>query len=247
MNYVVRSAINFKRLPTVALAPIWLFIVIASASASAKQEELQQRGLSTTIAEEVNLKGAVAVFVDIDGVLAPFSQDYEQTDAPTTDTKDASSIELHNCNRELTDEAMGALSKILKSIPKEKRRFILSSYWRVHHDCRQRILDSFEAYSVNHGGPLGDFKLFHGRTEHVHHCDCRQREIATWLEDHNPQGKVLDAYIVLDDQDVVHGRENRPYRDLLKGHAVKINGYEGLTLEDAALAISLINEQLDEA
>jgi len=32
-------------------------------------------------------------------------------------------------------------------------------------------------------------------------CHCRQQEIATWLEKHNPDGNLLDACIFRDDQE----------------------------------------------
>ncbi|CAB9527808.1 expressed unknown protein [Seminavis robusta] len=196
------------------------------------------------------LQGKIVVFLDIDGVIAPYGLDPMDDDADDDashffyDDQDSNLAKLqsHNCWRDFTNETMDAFSKILSAFPHSELRVILSSYWRIHNVCRGAILQKFRDYGSLHGGPLRQFDYFDDRTGDE--MESRQAEIAQWLLKFNPDNDVLAAWVVLDDSECLRGRENKQYRDMFVGRVVKPFEDVGLTDKDADKAIQILNEQL---
>lgn len=208
-----------------------------------------EKGLRTILTDHDDLNDKFVFFLDIDGVVAPYGLDPKDDDADDDrshfqhDDDARAKLQEHHCWRPFTDDTMAALSSILEAVPADRRRVILSSFWRFHANCRVAILDTFHAYGEQNGGPLKDLQWFDGRTGEV---DDRQTEIADWLVHNNPHDDVLAGWLVLDDR-VLMGEYVRKFHKMFKGHVIVPDEDLGLTAKDAEEAVALISEQLAEA
>lgn len=175
----------------------------------------------------------IVIFLDIDGVLLPFGgEDRDETTAST-------------CGAHFPDDTMAAFSHILSAYPTAK--IVLSSTWRVGLAERQIILQSFKAYGCKFGGPLRVHEQqfchdFFDVTDPLFHYE-RQHEIFKWLHE-NQQHSALDAWIALDDEELLEGEANAVNRSTFEGHVVKTESAKGLTMRDAQEAVRLVNQQL---
>lgn len=162
------------------------------------------------------------LFLDMDGVLLPFGDNVN------------SSLE----KKLFPDETLAALSLILAELPNTV--IVLSSTWRVRPEYRSEIIESFQMYGKQHGGPLATIEKFHDHTDINNHSE-RQWEIKHWLT--TTQTNVR-AWVALDDEELIHGESNERFRDEFEGHVIKTNSETGLTTSDARQAIALLNEQV---
>ena len=199
----------------------------------------------------------ILVFLDIDGVLLPF---------PTTVAAHQST-----CGAIFPDPTLAALSRILDAFSGDtpsqsshavtkQPELILSSTWRAQENLIAEILHSFELYGKAHGGPLQSIQAFDDMTDPEYHSE-RQYEIHKYLlklldgedtknndysssrgdcRDHQPSV----AWVALDDEELLEGASNAEHRSNFIGHAVKVNSRIGLTDDDAAFAIDLLQQQL---
>ena len=159
------------------------------------------------------------IFLDIDGVLAPFGG--EGPAVPTDPKTDApESFALF---------ATAALEGLAAIVTATKASIVLSSSWRSSEPAKQAIRDRFRSF-----GPPLDVAFretnpaFHGP---------RQWEIAAWLAKHKPK-----YWVALDDEDLVEGPENRRYALLFRDHAVLVASDKGLVDNDVAQAIAILGQ-----
>ena len=165
--------------------------------------------------------GLNVLFLDMDGVLLPFGGG-EHEGSP---------------DRLFPDQTLAALTQILVEIP--SLVLVLSSTWRVQEKYCKAILDSFHAYGEQYGGPLAMMEDFYDITD-IHNHSERQWEIHAWL---STQTNV-QAWVALDDEELIEGDCNKSYRDQFAGHVIKTNSAIGLTDQDARQAIALMKEQI---
>jgi HAD domain in Swiss Army Knife RNA repair proteins len=180
----------------------------------------------------------IIVFLDIDGVLLPFPNLFNIVEG-----------------RIFPDETLTALSLILKAFPSTKNKsartinqgepigtdvdIVLSSTWRVQKSIRDEIIADFHSYSDD--GPLGVMDDFYDITDPTFH-GVRQHEIYRWLQ---TQETKSEAWIALDDEDLVYGLENATYKSYFEEHVVHCDSTFGLTRENAMEAIRLLQKQLN--
>ena len=193
------------------------------------------------------------IFLDIDGVLLPFPP-------PSTNTK-------KKTKRLFPDETLHAFSRLLKYAVGVK--LVLSSTWRVRQDFQNDILDCFEDYAEEHGGPLREYATsgFYSITDPNKH-DERQWEIFEWLRmngylDHEQtekqkeqkqqqrkqnqgQGRKMKKipWLALDDEELILGEQNEQRSGVFVGHVVKTSSHLGLTQADVDHAIELWKAQI---
>jgi hypothetical protein len=156
--------------------------------------------------------GATLIFLDIDGVLLPFGDG-------SANLSSASPSAL------FPDECLRNLSLILAGV--KNIELCLSSTWRANPNFVSQIIDDFKRFAKeNGGGPLAkaDFKWMTSTTK----FDTRQREIHDFLL--KLPKEDLDAWVCLDDEDVLNGPECLELRPFFEGHVVQTESPEGLTL-----------------
>lgn len=249
----------YYRLLRIALAAA-LVIVLATVAAWTTYDEDATTLLATTTRSlqairpnHEDLEDKIVIFLDVDGVLAPYQLDPWDDDENDylavfghADDDALAQLQDHMCWRNFTDDTLEALSHILENLDHSRTRVVLSSWWRVYPDCRKRVLEKFKEYGARQGGPLKHFHFFHDRTGKYRDGD-RGQEIAKWLQRFNPDDDVLAAWVILDDREIRKGEINRPYRELFKGHVVQPDADAGLTMENAEEALELLDEQLGES
>lgn len=156
----------------------------------------------------------IIIFLDIDGVLRPFSYEDEN-------------------NRVFPQSTLDALAHVLEQLP--RAQLVLSSTWRVQDSFIDTILRDFRAY----GGVLERTDFF-DVTDPALHSE-RQYEIYEWLERHC-QG--IQAWIAIDDEELLEGEINADHRRAFERHVVKTDSHAGMTVDDARLAVTLLQNQL---
>ena len=168
--------------------------------------------------------GLTVIFLDIDGVLLPFGND------------DNGKRE-ESCSGLFPDRTLQALSKIVQHSPTPVS-LILSSTWRVRPAFCHQILQAFQTYNETFRGflPITFFDV----TDVENHSE-RQWEIYDWLKG---QDHKIDAWICLDDEELLEEDKNAKYRKVFEGHVVKTVSSWGLTMKEAELAIRLLKQQL---
>ena len=193
------------------------------------------------------------VFLDIDGVLLPFGDD-----VPSVSPSSAGAF---------SDEALAALSHL---IVQTDAKLVLSSTWRASVAAQAEIIREFARYAAIHGGPLGEIHGFEHMTS-TSTYDVRQREIWDWLQRHGStatsparrlrhkqsptsgaavdvdQGDFdldLEAWVALDDEPLLEGKEAARHRDAFMGHVVQTQSHLGLTMALAEKAATLLRSQL---
>jgi hypothetical protein len=162
-----------------------------------------------------DLSQTIIIFLDIDGVLLPFGSHLLFPDAQ-----------------------LEALSIILQAFAEDHAvEIVLSSTWRVQAKFRQDILDQFDAYAYEYGGPLAQVQRFFDVTDIELHSE-RHLEIDAWLVN---KSSLPLAWIALDDEDLLLGGTQHAF----DGHVVQTVSHQGLTEENAKLAIQLLQKQLE--
>lgn len=166
-------------------------------------------------------EGMIIIFLDIDGVLRPLGYNDDGTRV------------FPSCTLE-------ALAHVLTQVP--KAQLVLSSTWRVQESFIATILADFHAHEG--GGVLHDV-TFLDITDPTLHSE-RQYEIYQWLANkHSQSGTMkIKAWIAIDDEELLEGKNNDKYREVFQGHVVKTDSHAGMTLQDAALAVTLLQNQL---
>ena len=165
------------------------------------------------------------VFLDIDGVILPFGTD------SSVRKKEKS------CSSLFPDRTLHALNEIFKH-SNTTISLVLSSTWRVRQDYCQQILDAFQTYNNTFQGILpGEF---YGITNVDIHSE-RQWEIHEWLME---KEKLVNAWVCLDDEELLLEDKNALYRPIFEGHVVKTKSSVGLTLKDSWKALQLLEAQL---
>ena len=165
----------------------------------------------------------VIIFLDIDGVLLPFG---------------GSAHPAASCGRLFPNQTLAAFSIVLEAFP--DAGIVLSSTWRVKEDFQREILDTFQSYGYEFGGPLMDIKDFYGITDPNLHTE-RQHEIYAWLQAHNDE---ISAWICLDDEDLLEGKANARHRAFFQGHVILADSRVGVTEQDSELAVAILRDQL---
>ena len=164
------------------------------------------------------------IFLDIDGVLLPFGDGAEEVTPPQL----------------FPDSTVAALSFILEQVP--TAALVLSSTWRANPQFQADIIAEFARYAAAHSAsPLGQIHSF-ARTTCLHTHGVRQHEIYKYLQAlsiHPP------AWVALDDEPLLEGRECQELRHHFVGHAVQCESSKGLTQELAATAVSQLRKQLE--
>lgn len=181
----------------------------------------------------------ILIFLDIDGVLLPF---------PTSVSQQST------CGAIFPDSTLAALTRILDANfgnPAVKPELVLSSTWRAQENLIAEILHSFALYGKAHGGPLSRIQAFDDMTDPEYHSE-RQYEIYKHLFasdggkgtcNNATRDQPSIAWVALDDEELLEGESNAQYRSKFIGRAVKVNSRIGLTEDDAARAIDLMQQQ----
>lgn len=157
----------------------------------------------------------VVIFLDIDGVLLPFGHADQDN------------------QRLFPDSPLVALAHILRHVP--TAQLVLSSTWRVQPRFIDLIVQDFQAF----GGILRNVNVW-DITDPTLHSE-RQHEIYAWLED---KQHTIQAWVALDDEELLQGAANAAHCHLFQGHLVKTDSHAGLTMDDARLAVRLLQTQL---
>ena len=128
---------------------------------------------------------------------------------------------------------MHALQRLLvaTNFPHECQ-IVLSSTWRVREDYIRDILDALQDFGIPIHG-------FYSITDPHLHSE-RQWEIYDWLQTNTS----IEAWLALDDEDLLDGEVNEKHRDVFQGHVIQTKSSEGLTMKDVDEAIRLWNVQL---
>jgi hypothetical protein len=188
------------------------------------------------------------IFLDIDGVLLPFGENNNKRKKKKHRNNNNKPESLSGL---FPDHTLRALDCILEHFPKAV--LVLSSTWRVCPNACNDILEAFRSYNNNgqqYGGRgyssprrarLQNIKDFYDVTNVETHSE-RQWEIYEWLQQHNNAN--IEAWIALDDEDLVEGPNNQRYRHVFQGHTIKTKSSVGLTQKDAKKAIQMLNAQL---
>ena len=169
------------------------------------------------------MKSEVLVFLDIDGVLLPFGENVPVVPAGAL----------------FPDECLHALSELLRISNGE---VVLSSTWRAQPRFVEDIVNDFHRYAAVHpDSPLGHIHSFPRMTS-LHHFGVRQHEIAEFLDNCM---STPAAWIALDDEPLLEGKECEARRPHFEGHCVQTMSDEGLTSKQALFGVALIKEQLE--
>mmetsp|Transcript_11085 Transcript_11085/g.16526 ORF Transcript_11085/g.16526 Transcript_11085/m.16526 type:complete len:220 (-) Transcript_11085:148-807(-) len=160
------------------------------------------------------------VFLDIDGVLLPFGDGVQEVPSGSL----------------FPDRCLAALSYLLSA---SAASLVLSSTWRVHPQYIRDIVNDFHRYAALHGGPLAHIAGFPRTTCPATHST-RQEEIWHWL---SSTDDPVGAWIALDDEPLTEGPSCRRLRSHFVGHVVQTSSHEGLTMEQAKLAVTLLESQ----
>jgi hypothetical protein len=166
-------------------------------------------------------RGLTLVFLDIDGVMLPFGDDLPAVKPPSL----------------FPQACLSALSCILSGVGDAE--LVLSSTWRAIPESVRQITADFRRHASCHGGgPLekAEFRTTTSKSSY----DMRQKEIHSFFQH---LGERVDAWVVLDDEDVLEGPECAALRSFFEGHVVQTQSHEGLTMEQARRAVALLRRQ----
>ena len=162
------------------------------------------------------------IFLDIDGVLLPFGDGAEAAD------------------HLFPDRCLAALSLILAELPTAE--LVLSSTWRANPQFQQDIIDEFSRYAAAspNGSPFERIESF-TQTTCLHTFGVRQHEIHKFLRS---LPRPPSAWIALDDEPLLEGRECAALRREFEGHCVQCESSEGLTRALALAAVEKLRTQM---
>eukprot|EP00977_Amphora_coffeiformis_P009882 scaffold2290_cov170-Amphora_coffeaeformis.AAC.2 len=158
----------------------------------------------------------IVIFLDIDGVLRPFGHQDEN-------------------NRVFPKGTLAALAHVLAQVPESQ--LVLSSTWRVQTSFINVIVKDFRAY----GGVLKDTDFYDITDPNLH--SERQHEIYEWLKRH---ARDVQAWIALDDEELLEGEPNSAHRHVFEYHVIKTDSHVGMTMEDARRAVTVLQNQLEQ-
>mmetsp|Transcript_8083 Transcript_8083/g.12363 ORF Transcript_8083/g.12363 Transcript_8083/m.12363 type:complete len:177 (-) Transcript_8083:248-778(-) len=165
--------------------------------------------------------GLTIIFLDIDGVLLPFGGERSTSEI--------------SCSGLFPDRTIEAFNAILKECPSSL--IVLSSTWRVSQEFCQQILQAFRDYAKTNDGEFLPTQ-FYDVTNINNHSE-RQWEIHDWLS----SSQNIEAWIALDDEELIEGDTNKKYCSEFQDHVVKTASHVGLTKKDAETAILLLKAQ----
>ena len=165
------------------------------------------------------------VFLDIDGVLLPFGHNRSQNSQKT--------------DQLFPDETLAALDDIVRAFPESQ--VVLSSTWRMNPSFVEEIRKDFERYANKHPSNCL-VRVDLTRVTPLELCwSTRQHEIYEYL---NQLEEKRVAWVALDDEELVDGKANEPYRKHFQGKVVKTDSHQALTARDAQQAIQILSRQV---
>jgi HAD domain in Swiss Army Knife RNA repair proteins len=188
--------------------------------------------MATSRSSGTTTTGLRVIFLDIDGVLLPF---------PTTRNDRPQSL--------FPRSTLEAFRRLLQATNHPLDcKVVLSSTWRVRDDFVRDIVDALRDFGIPMAAEDEDF--FYDITDPKLHSE-RQWEIRDWMQkkgqnDVSSSSSALpvEAWLALDDEDLLDGDVNERYRDMFRGHVIKTKSSEGLTMQDVDDAIQLWEAQL---
>lgn len=160
------------------------------------------------------------VFLDIDGVLAPFGG----RDPPPRPAHE-------DCADFFAPFDPACLGRLAAVVERSGAEIVLSSSWRASPGAVDAIRERFRAF----GPPLAAQRL--EETTDVKRHELRQWEIHRYLERRRLLGA---AWVALDDEDLVDGAENRARRDVFVDRAVLVRSDVGLADDDVRRALEIL-------
>ena len=204
------------------------------------------------------------ILLDIDGVLLPFgdnnSDGYNNNETSTQDSCLFPDHTMHALTMLLQQISNLSFNTSSNQVQKGNPVLVLSSTWRARPEFIRDILNSFQIYSDKKG--LEDASIlqtwkqtncldsFFDITDPTYHST-RHDEIMKWVNENTTgdRGKnrkctkqIVRSWIALDDEDIVNV-EGQQHKDMLE-YAVQPKSAIGLSPEDVALGIELINKQI---
>ena len=150
------------------------------------------------------------IFLDIDGVLAPFGG----RAPPGPPTQRSAKLDADAAFAPFDEQCTQRLAAIVEATG---AAIVLSSSWRARADAVAVIERRFRAF----GSPLSE-KVPLPTTDTNYHS-VRQWEIARHLEKHPAR-----RWVALDDEELVHGEECAERRPLFEGRVSTIDSTAGL-------------------
>ena len=116
------------------VAPIEADVIVGSSSSSSSSSD------------DDDEPGMILIFVDVDGVLAPWPTD------PSLDVDDDTSADPTDniCYNDVPDHTLKEFAHLLSHIEEGRREVVLSSSWRNAQRCIDLILQKFHDYGNKH-------------------------------------------------------------------------------------------------
>ena len=165
------------------------------------------------------------IFLDIDGVLAPFGGRAPPGPPPRRSAK----VDADAAFAPFDERCVERLAAIVDATD---ATIVLSSSWRARADAVAVIERRFRAF-----GPPFSEKLPLMTTD-VNYHSVRQWEIARYLEKHPAR-----RWVALDDEELVHGEECAERRPLFEGRVSTVDSTVGLQDAHVDEAIRVLCEQ----
>lgn len=133
----------------------------------------------------------------------------------------------------LNDELLQLLAQL---VAKSKANIILSTSWRVCDSSKKQLIDALAPHGLN--------DIVIGSTPDMKGQGSRSDEIVQFLWDiYATEVSKLAQFVCLDDMDLTRGTSRT--RFALKGHCVKTDETVGLTEEDCASALQILQSEFN--
>ena len=123
-------------------------------------------------------------------------------------------------------ESMAQLERIIKETDAE---LVLSSSWRSFDEAKSKLQTALTHFGIP--SFIASTPVLSGAP--------RADEILTFIEHQARLGRVIDQWVILDDEDVTGGKPGM-MMDLVRSRFVQTDTKVGLTREDADKAIELL-------